>query len=200
MPSKPYQDLLRELRRYSRWVKKQNSVQVLGHLTDRDIDLVYEIAFLSAYVSFEVFIERQFVALLSGRPYYRGRTVTRRASVSSERVARDLVKGQNRFPKYLPVDVLENLAKVYFRDGQPFTNLSTSEKAGLQKGQHLRNHIAHRSHSTREKFINNVIAGVNLRPTQQTPAGYLRSNVSPHQDRLEQMISDLALVGKKFVE
>jgi hypothetical protein len=86
--SKPYNDLIKELQRYSRLVKKQKSLLNSGQLTNKDLDFVYEIAFLSAYTSFEVFLERQFEALLSGRPYYRNKTLKRRISVNSERVAR----------------------------------------------------------------------------------------------------------------
>lgn len=197
--AKPYDDLIVELKRYSRLVKKQKSLLKAVRLTDRDLDFIYEIAFLSAYVSFEIFLERQFEALLSGRPYYRKRKVQRRVTVKSERVARDVIKGTNRFPKYLPVDSLEELAKVFFPGGKPFTLLTNPQKLSLKKGQAIRNCIAHRTRSAQQKFESQVLAGVTLRPSQRNPAGFLRNPVSPHQDRFEQLISELAAIASVFV-
>lgn len=198
--SRPYKDLVRELKRYTWLVNKQKGLLEKGHVTDRDVDFIYEIAFLSAYVSFEVFIERQFEALLAGKNYYRGRVVRRRLEIRSERVAREVIKGRNVFPKYLPVEELEKLARIFFSDGKPFTLLTLPHKNDLAKGQSIRNFIAHRSRSAREKFEGTVLSGVSLRPSKRTPAGFLRSPISSHQDRFEQMIGDLSVIAQTFVK
>lgn len=197
--SRPYNDLVIELRRCTKLVQKQKSLLQDGKLADRDVDFVFEIAFLSAYVSFEVFVERQFEALLAGKSYFKGRKVKRRLGVRSEIVARDLIKGTKQFPKFLPIEELEKLAAIFFRKGEPFSLLSERQKNALRKGRYIRNLIAHRSRTSRAKFESHVLAGVALRKTKRNPAGYLRSPVSSHQDRFEQIVSDLAIIGHVFV-
>ena len=197
--ARPYEDLINELKRYTRLVRKQKFLQNSGLLTNRDLDFVYEIAFLSAYTSFEVFLERQFEALLAGRPYYRNRAVGRRIVVNSERVARDVIRGTNRYPKYLPIENLEDLAKIFFTGGEPFTLLSEARKTSLRRGQIIRNYIAHRTRSTQQRFEQRVLVGITLRPSQRNPAGFLRRPVSNQQDRFEQMIAELASIAEIFV-
>ena len=198
--SRPYKDLISELKRYSRLVKKQKQLVSSGTLSSRDLNFIYEIAFLSAFTSFEVFIERQFEALACGRPYYRKRPVQRRVIIKSEAIAHDTIKGVNLFPKYLPIENMEKLARIYFRDGKPFTLLSDVNKISLRKSQAVRNYIAHRTRSSRNRFERQVLSGVTLRPSRRNPAGFLRSPLSNNQDRFEQVIADLANIAKVFVE
>ena len=196
---RPHQDLVGEFRRYSKLVSKQNKLMGSGMLSSIDINFVYEIAFLSAFTSFEVFVERQFEALLCGRPYYKNRPVHRRITVRSEMVARDAIRGANAYPKYLPVNNLEHLAKIFFRGGRPFTLLTHSDKDSLTKCQTIRNCIAHRTRASKQKFERQVLSGVTLRPNQRNPAGYLRSQITIGRDRFEQIISDLARISSVFV-
>jgi hypothetical protein len=89
-------------------------------------------------------------------------------------VAREVIKGTNRFPKYLPVDNLEELAKIFFPGGRPFTLLSDARKMSLKKGQAIRSRIAHKTRASQQSFEKQVLAGVVLRPSQRNPADFLR--------------------------
>jgi len=199
--ARPFEDLRSELARCSRLVRKQRKLLSEGRVTESDVDFIYEIAFLSAYVSFEVFIERQFQALLVGKPYFKNKAVKSRISVRSEIVAREVIRGVNQFPKFLPGDALLKLSDIFFSPGHPFSRLDGSKKQVIDRAQIIRNVIAHRSASAITKFQKTILSQSGLRPPQRNPAAYyLRSAVSQSVDRFDQIVGDLALIGREFAE
>jgi hypothetical protein len=182
---------VRELKRCLELVSKMERLNASTKLSNLQIDLLYESACLTAYVAFEVFIERQFVALLVGKPYYRARKVRTAVQISGERTAYSFLRGQNRYPKFLPLQDLMRLANLFFVGGRPFSTLDKPDRAVLDRGQLLRNAIAHRSRNALSVFRKQVLTQTTLPLAQQTPAGYLRSRVTAGTSQLENEVAEL---------
>ncbi len=189
--SRPRETALRELRRSLRLLATIESFAAARTISSTQTDMLYESIYLSSYVTFEVFIEKQFIALMVGRPYHKGKAASQRVRVKSEVIAYKLVTGQNPFPRFLPTDDLKRLGDLFFEGGRPFSTLDATDEAVLIRGQRLRNAIAHRSKAANNTLKKKVLASVALRPAQRTAAGFLRSIHSPGESRLQNEIKEL---------
>lgn len=162
-------------------------------LTVQDMERIYSSLFLNLYTAFEAYIESTFIALLVTREGARPRRrAYPRVAVQSAPVARELVKGDRPYAAWMPYQRTESLAKVFFREGRPFTNLSTARKKKLEEMSWIRNALAHSSQSTQETFRKKLVPGY-LRPAERRPAGFLRGiPVGPSQSpRYENYADDL---------
>lgn len=160
----------------------------------RATEHMYEGLFLNAHRAFESFLEDLFLGLLVEGRGFSSCTATPRIAVKSHRVAREVVAGRRaKYMDWLPYDRTVELAKVFFRGGRPFSDLSTGLKKQIDSTVVLRNAIAHRSRHSQERFRREILTSVSLPPRQRTPAGYLRDvhAVSPSQTRYELMIAQL---------
>jgi hypothetical protein len=101
---------------------------------------------------------------------------------------------------WLPYDKTQDLAKIYFRGGRPFSELSAPQKEHLLKCHTIRNAIAHRSRYSLERFERHVIGNTPLPPQQRTPAGYLKGifRLYPSQTRYENMVAQLLSIARQL--
>jgi len=175
---------------------------VIGGLLSQDAaDRMYEALFLSAHVAIEGFIEELFLGLLiKNRGVQSSRVdVKPRVDVRSHRVARELITGAGRkYVDWLPYDRTVDLAKLFFRGGRPFDDLSQAQKTLLSRGHTIRNAIAHRSRYSLSQFERYMIGSTPLPPKERHPAGYLRGlfRTSPAQTRFSNLLAQLLLVAR----
>jgi hypothetical protein len=175
---------------------------VKGDLLSHDAaDRMYEALFISAHVSVETFLEDLFVGLLvQGYGVISSRVdVVARVHVRSYRIARELINGAGRsYVDWLPYERTIDLAKLFFRGGRPFDDLSQPQKDVLLRGRTIRNAIAHRSRFSIRQFERRVIGSTPLPPNERSPAGYLRGlfRTSPDQTRFSNLLAQLLLVAR----
>lgn len=177
--------------------KKMDALSKSGHLASRDLDRVYESLYLRVFTVFENYLESYFFALLLNKITPRPRGTVARVDFNSDVIAREIVYTGKSYVDWLPYDKTEGRAKLFFRGGRPFCSLSTVEKQQLTLYSHIRNHIAHRSRHSQEKF-ETIPAMTTLSPRERTPAGYLRNvyRVTPEQTRFELFLFEIANIAR----
>lgn len=173
--------------------------QLSRHATSR----MYEALFLSAHVAVEAFLEELFIGLLidGGGVTSDRNDVQARVVIRSHRIARELITGPGRkYVDWIPYDRTMDLAKLYFRGGRPFTDLSPASKQVLARSHVIRNAVAHRSRYSMSQFEKHVIGNTPLPPRERTPAGYLRGlfRASPAQTRFSNLLAQLAAVSREL--
>jgi hypothetical protein len=148
-----------------------------GSLPKTELELVYELAFLRMFISFE----NQLVELLKTNLMMmtdaHGR-VRSNFPVVSRSQAGKLLLGANRYFQLLPVEQMERIARVYLKNGGPFVLMAPAQKAAITKAYAIRNHIAHRSTDSRAAYAKKVLDGVGLPRTSYSPGYYLRSQMT----------------------
>ena len=192
----PRERLVGRLRDNDVYRRKHEKLFSDRRIAKKDILLVYESIFLFSYVSFENFLEEQFLYLLVGdTPASHGKA-RRRIKVASRQNARSAIYGGENYQDWLPYRLTEKRARAFFDGGKPFTNLTKNDTNLLDKHSIIRNAIAHRSRHSLSR-MNAVIAFPgNLLPHQRRPADFLRSSFSIGTTQYENEISTLVRVSE----
>ncbi|WP_338821442.1 hypothetical protein [Bradyrhizobium septentrionale] len=180
--------------------KLQRSLQRLDYTRDRmerlfaagqikriDLDTVYEALFLRAVTSFEAFLEDLFLAILAGRARYSKQRVRILISASSPDALMQILLQGNSFMNWLPFESTERRARLYLKDGRPFTDLGDGDKSQLKTISVIRNAIAHKSPFALSQFQKIAIGSSPFLQNERNPAGFLRSRIAsgPAQSRFE---------------
>src|SRR5690349_21591224 len=98
-----------------------------GKITKTDLESVYEALFLRAVTSFEVFLEDLFLAILEGKIQYSQSRVQPRLQVRSRDALMEILLQGNDYMNWLPFKHTMNRAKLYLKDGRPFSELSNGD-------------------------------------------------------------------------
>lgn len=195
-------DLAGHFRNLEKTRNKMERLMVNGSVVRRDIEQVYAGLYLDALTQFERMVETLFLGLLVGRLSSSLLGFGSRISVNSDQVARDVVFATRRYVDWLPYDSTEERAKLFFRNGLPFTSLDSAEKSSLTRVQFVRNAIARKSRYAIRQFETKVVGESTLMPRERTPTGYLRSTyrAAPAQTRYNELVGHLASVAIKLCQ
>jgi hypothetical protein len=164
----------------------------------RDLQSVYEALFLRAVTGFEVFLEELFISILQRRTKYNGSRVSVHIKASSDQVLMDILLQGDKYMNWLPFDRTENRARLYLRDGRPFSELTNGDKSMIKTITVIRHAIAHKGRHAMAEFNRTVIGSQVLLRGERTPAGFLRSQVrtSPVHNRFQVYVAELARVAR----
>ena len=201
---KPASYFVNDLRGYLKNIEKTRAkterLYQEGNLVMRDLELVYAGLYLSAITFFENFIEDLFVRLLVGTAIHPSRLVVPKITFKSPTTCRNIVYGGEAYVDWFPYNRTQRRARVFFRNGLPFTALANFEKKNIDRMLCIRNAIAHKSKHALNKFEQEVISGLPLLSQEKTPVGYLRSNytTSPPQTQYESIIFDIVQIARKL--
>jgi hypothetical protein len=163
-----------------------------GRITKTDLDSVYEALFLRVVTSFESFLENLFLAILEKRTRYRnGRVLLKMKTDSRDELMEILLQG-DKYMTWLPFYNRENRAKIYLKDGRPFTELDNGAKSTIKTITTIRNAIAHKSPHAMNEFRRHVIGSLPLLRGERSAAGFLRSQTRSGTDvRFEVYMGEL---------
>lgn len=121
---------------------------------------IVSLAFLQIVIGWEDFVEATFIRYLAGAMSPSAYTpVLRLGTAKSLSHAYQLATGepgydpQKHFGKWNNWKDIEELAKVFFDSGRPFTNLTQHEKQRLSAAIYIRNRVAHSSSKCRSDFV-----------------------------------------------
>jgi hypothetical protein len=168
-----------------------------GHVLVREIGLVYESLFLRAVTVYEEFCEEFFFKLLAGTVQYA--KAKRIAPLIREcDTIREIVLQGDKYLEWIPYDRIKRRASLYLKGGRPFSSLEEAEKDKISRITKIRNAIAHKSKNALETFKDDVIGGMPLLPHEKSPAGFLRSELSPGRKRFQAYVEDLVAVAEKL--
>jgi len=129
-------------------------------------------------VSFEALIEDLFIGLLTNQIYSRYQNVKSRIKVKNSTLARDIVFNLGNYFDWFPYERTEKIAKIFFKEGKPFTILNIGEKEDMKKCFIIRNTMAHKSKHSLKRFNDEILSGLILRPRDKKPNSFLRIQVS----------------------
>jgi hypothetical protein len=158
---------------------------------------VYESLFLRAVTIYEEFCEEFFFKLLSGTiRYAKAKRIA--PLIPSCNGIRDFVYQGDKYLEWIPHDRTKLRANLYLKGGRPFSSLDQPEKDKISRITKIRNAIAHKSKSAMETFRKDVICGTPLLTHEKSPAGFLRSELSPGRKRFQAYMEDLVALAEKL--
>lgn len=162
------------------------------------VEHTYAALYLSAFTSFEGFLEDLFIGLLVDRKGYTQANVNARVLVKTHAIARELIfaEGNGNYVNWLPFDHTERRSKLFFTGGRPFTSLDDRYRSILRQSQSVRNVLAHQSSYSLERFNKQVIGNQRLSPREKKPLGYLRAfHTSATPTKYEFHVKSLSLIA-----
>jgi hypothetical protein len=198
MPSTtPLGSFVHSLRNLDHTRKRMEMLYQNQNIVLRDLHAVYEALFLRAVTSFEVFLEDLFISIVRQRTTYPAGRVSVRMTAISRQAWMDILLQNQDYMTWLPFSRTEQRAKIYLKDGKPFSDLNDGDKSMMKSITTIRNAIAHRGPHALNQFKKTVIASQQLLPLEKSPAGFLRSQVraSPRIIRFELYQGELARIA-----
>lgn len=189
-PNDHIDTFLRNVRTTRRLLSRQLDFFNAGSLPRRELEAVYELAFLKIFISFE----SQLVELLKTNLMMATDARGRKRSyfpVADRAKAGKLLLGSQRYFQLLPVEQMEKIAKIYLKNGGPFLSLTTHQKNAIHKAYAIRNHIAHRSADSKSSFERKVLNGVRLPRNSTSPGYYLRTSMTVHATYFDYHVSEI---------
>lgn len=117
-------------------------------LTSAEQSFVVDAAFLRMFIAWESFLEEIFVGYLMGYPSSAGRVATRYATPMSERHARELLIGTQKYVDWANPEIVRKLAQLFFDRGEPIGPLVASIQTDLFDLKTVRNAAAHLTSTT----------------------------------------------------
>jgi hypothetical protein len=164
-------------------------------VTANDVSRMYESLFVHAVTGFERFCERWFFEVVSGRiEYPKSKGYAPRIKRMGYAALRAIVYQTREYLDWLPYDRTQQRAKNFMGRGGPFCCKEITQ-TGIQTVGRIyvvRNVIAHSSRHSLTQFKKKVLGGVPLLPRERTPAGFLRSRLTPTETRFEAYLGELA--------
>jgi hypothetical protein len=182
--------------------KKMEKLFSEGRIVRRDIDQVYCGLYIDSITSFERKIENLFFGLLVRRLSHPSSDVIPRINLISDMIAQDIVlSGEKRYLDWFPYRYTKKRAEAYFKQGKPFSSLSSSDINMIEELLMIRNYISHRSNHSEKIFLGKVIGTLPVPPREKKPAGYLRGikRITPSQTRFEYYMIEMADILRKLV-
>ncbi len=180
--------------------KKQENLYDKNLVVRRDIEEVYSALYIDSLVFLEALIEDLFIGILSGQIISRYSNVKPKIQIKNSKLAREIVYGSGNYFDWFPYNKTEKIAKIYLRNGNPFTSLDKNEKNDLEKCFIIRNAIAHKSYYSINKFNKDILAGLILNPRDKKPNAFLRKQFSqnPNTNYYQQYIIKILKIAQKL--
>ncbi|HET8887058.1 MAG TPA: hypothetical protein VFM70_11985 [Salinimicrobium sp.] len=170
-----------------------------GNIDIQDIEHLYAGLYMELFTEFESLIENLFFGLYNGSYISPTNSIVRKSRITPKSEIQPIIYGGQAYVNWLPYKqhTLKR-AKIFFNAGEPFHQLTNSEKLKISEYHIIRNAIAHKSTNSLNKF-NNIIAPLALLSRERTPTGYLRSKPSGSgQTQFEIAIVELKLITQKL--
>jgi len=173
------------------------------HIPRKRSESMIELAFLRAYLAWEVFLEESFVLYLLGMKAPRRAAPKRFTFPPSRRLAKEWIVPEGRpFAKWDANSVRVRAGR-FFHGGKPFTAALQSNQYALDQAKTIRNAIAHESDEAREKFKTLARDKLNgTLPPTLTAGGFLNAPVpglAPTQSFLEFYLERIEFVARQIV-
>lgn len=166
-------------------------------------DYLTELAFLHAFQAWEVFIEESFILYLWGRRAPRGRAPRRYAFPPDRRTAAEWVIPEGReYAQWTHAQYVRERAERFFKEGRPFSPVLMGNQNLLNEIRVIRNAIAHKSQSVRDKFETVVRAKLGTLPANLTVGGFLGTTTPgtvPPVSFLESYFDKIELAARLIV-
>lgn len=124
-------------------------------IVKKDIEVVYNGLLLDALTCFENFIEDLFINLLIADSVHPSFAVKAKHKFNSTKICREIIYAGKNYIDWLPYDFTIKRAKIFLKNGKPFTNLDKADRKVLTQISYIRNAIAHKSRHSIKMFNKN---------------------------------------------
>lgn len=173
------------------------------HISAKRRDYITEMAFLSAFQAWEVFVEESFVLYLWGRRPPRGSAPSRYAFPPNYVTATIWVVPEGRpFAEWTDASRVIGRAERFFRAGRPFAAVLRSNQHLLEEMRTIRNAVAHKSESARARFDTLVRTKLGTLPPNYTVGAFLGATApgtAPPISFLESYVGRIDLAARLIV-
>jgi hypothetical protein len=173
------------------------------HISPKRRDYITEMAFLSAFQAWEVFIEESFVLYLWGRRSPRGTAPSRYAFPPNYDTAATWVVPEGRpFAEWTDASRVIGRAERFFKAGRPYAAVLRGNQHLLQEMRDVRNAVAHKSESARAKFETVVRRRLGTLPPSHTVGAFLGTTTpgtAPPISFLEFYIGGIDLAARLII-
>lgn len=166
-----------------------SSQNLINEVKDRglywiQVEIITELAFLRIFIAWENFLEESFVRYSIGAESPSRYKPTRLLVPRNIGHALNLITQGREYAKWNSANEVISRVEVYFRDGEPYRNVFRGATADLNDMNTIRNRIAHKSASTKEKFNNFVRRKLGHGRRGMTPGRFLLTSMnSGSQDK-----------------
>lgn len=143
------------------------------------VELVAELAFLRVFIAWENFLEQSFLRYLVGARSRSGQAPTKYVNPKNLDHARQVVCSGREYFQWNSASKVVQIAETYFRDGEPFKPILEGISAELKDMATIRNRIAHRSTSARDRFNSLVRKNFGHGKPGMTPGRFLLTSTTP---------------------
>lgn len=162
-----------------------------------------EMAFLRAFLAWEILVEESFILYLSGQEPPRGRAPKRYAFPPNHKTAMDWVVPEGRdYAGWTIASLVSERAERFFQAGRPFAPVLRSNQKMLDDARTIRNAITHKSVTARQKFEIVVRTKLGTLPPGLTVGGFLGTTVpriTPPISFLEFYVGKIDLAAQQIV-
>jgi hypothetical protein len=173
-----YNDLVASLHRSSGLLSRSSGFQELRRgrmrkLLPEDIQAIAEFSFLSAFLSWETFLEASFTLYMVGKKSPSGFRPQRYVLPKDPAHAFNIIAQGKKYADWVKVNELRTRAEWYFERGEPFSNVLGAVRKDLEDMMVIRHRIAHMSTSAHKSFEDVVRGRIGSVPKGVTPGSYL---------------------------
>lgn len=123
-----------------------------GSFTKKQVHIITESLFFSAFRAYESLIEDVFLLYAMGKKPLSGRRPKSYLKTKDFDHAASLIKSSMYFLDWTASDALINRAELYLKDGYPIKAVITANQTILKDLKRIRNHIAHNSRESSAKY------------------------------------------------
>lgn len=173
------------------------------HISSKRRESMVELAFLRAFLGWEMFLEESFILYLSGQKPPRGRLPYRYTHPPNYAMAVEWVVPEGRtYAKWNESRFVIQRAERHFRNGEPFASPLRRNSNALEEARHIRNAVAHESAKAQSQFEQVVRTNLGTLPHNLTVGGFLGTlapKTAPPITFLELYVSKIEAVAQQIV-
>jgi len=147
---------------------------------------INELSFLKLFISWEHFLEQSFIRFMCKAKNSAGFPVETYVNPRDLEHALNMLKQKQRYVDWTVVNDVIKRAKLYFKDGEPFSTALGQVSAHLTEMKIIRNRIVHESKKANEDFRNLVRQKFGHFPRGMMPGKLLMSRFSGNVTLLKQ--------------
>lgn len=172
-------------------------------ISERRRDSLIELAFFRSFLAWEDFLEETFTLYLMGYKPPRGRGPKRYTFPPNLQIAGEWIIPEGKpFAEWTSCQIVCQRAERFFHRGWPYADVLRSKQNNFDEIKSIRNAIAHRSGSARNKFEKLIRDKLGVLPPNLTVGSFLcmiMPNSSPPQSFLEYYLGIIEFAVKRIV-
>lgn len=148
-------------------------------ITQRDTELIAELAGLRLFIIWEDFLEQTFIRYMCGAKTSSGYSPKLYVKVPKLEHAKNILLGGRLYIDWENASEVAQRAETYFRNGEPYATVLRAAQIHLDTFRAIRNRIAHSSEFAETQFLKKVEVLYGYVPTKITPGLLLLSHPPP---------------------